>query len=337
MVTGAKVPRPPTEVEPGGRRDCFRAAWTPIAPDRCGGGDPQPANRWRVPRTGGVLAHNCGAQRACCSSSALGPDSRAAAREQASVCEGGSGGGLVAPLTTMEQTHRHTRQVSDFYEPLFLLYIFFMCFGVLNVVVGAFVATTQQIAANDPEAAARYAVGQVDNYLHRIRGFFRQADVDQTGTLSWEEFRNHLQDRKVQATWRCTGVAHRCRECLGLLQPCICFLMCPCVCVTAPSATRVRRHGAVSAKWALGPAVLSLLGGRLACSLTLAEAPEPKRTTCSLLWTGAAASSRGFACSRGRSRVGIFFFRCIPYTVEPIRALSKQNGPAPFHWPRCRP
>jgi len=91
------------------------------------------------------------------------------------------------------------RQMSAMYEPLFLFYIFFMCFGVLNVVVGAFVATTQQIAANDPESAAKYAVGQMENYLHRINGFFKQADVDHTGTLSWEEFKKQLEDPKTQS------------------------------------------------------------------------------------------------------------------------------------------
>lgn len=73
------------------------------------------------------------------------------------------------------------RAISSWYEPLFLFYIFLMCFGVLNVVVGAFVATTQQIAANDPDAAAKYAVWQMESFVHRIRRFFKQADVDRTG------------------------------------------------------------------------------------------------------------------------------------------------------------
>mmetsp|Transcript_96384 Transcript_96384/g.278202 ORF Transcript_96384/g.278202 Transcript_96384/m.278202 type:complete len:585 (+) Transcript_96384:77-1831(+) len=94
---------------------------------------------------------------------------------------------------------RPLQAIGGMYEPLFLFYIFLMCFGVLNVVLGAFVATTQQIAMNDPEAAAKYATAQLESYIHRIRGFFKQADVDRTGTLNWEEFRNNLLNPKVRS------------------------------------------------------------------------------------------------------------------------------------------
>mmetsp|Transcript_114005 Transcript_114005/g.329326 ORF Transcript_114005/g.329326 Transcript_114005/m.329326 type:complete len:583 (-) Transcript_114005:77-1825(-) len=93
-------------------------------------------------------------------------------------------------------------EMSTVYELLFLFYMFFMYFGVLNVVIGAFVATVQQIAASDPETAAKYAASQMEAYIHRIKGFFRQADVDHTGTLSWEEFRRQLMKPRVQAYFR---------------------------------------------------------------------------------------------------------------------------------------
>jgi len=94
------------------------------------------------------------------------------------------------------------RSLGVTYELLFLLYIFLMSFGVLNILMGAFVATAQQIAASDPDTAAKYAHTQVESYIHRIKGFFKQADVDHTGTLSWNEFRRQLLKPKVQRYFR---------------------------------------------------------------------------------------------------------------------------------------
>merc|ERR1719203_1120544 len=59
---------------------------------------------------------------------------------------------FMTPLVTMHAA----------YGPLFIAYIFFMHFGVLNVVVGAFVAKTSDIAAQDQEAVIRDQLSQVD-------------------------------------------------------------------------------------------------------------------------------------------------------------------------------
>lgn len=90
-------------------------------------------------------------------------------------------------------------RVSGIYEPLFIGYIFFMVFGVLNVVVGAFVATTTQIAEEDREAQVKYEMARVEKYTGKIRRFFRDADIDRSGTLSWDEFKQYLGDPKVKA------------------------------------------------------------------------------------------------------------------------------------------
>lgn len=91
------------------------------------------------------------------------------------------------------------REMEVFYESLFLAYIFFMLFGVLNVVVGAFVATTAQIIEGDREVIVRSQMERMAKYKERILGFFREADVDKSGTLTWDEFKDHLQDPAVMA------------------------------------------------------------------------------------------------------------------------------------------
>lgn len=96
---------------------------------------------------------------------------------------------LLSPITDM----------SVYYGPIFIAYIFFMYFGVLNVVVSAFVATTADVASRDIEAVVRLEIEKVGTYMRKARQFFREADLDRSGTLSWEEFESHLQHPKVKA------------------------------------------------------------------------------------------------------------------------------------------
>merc|ERR1712154_78840 len=80
-----------------------------------------------------------------------------------------------------------------------MLYIFFMYFGVLNVVVGAFVHTTQDAANKDREAIVTKELQEVQMYMDKVKEFFLEADVDQSGTLSWSEFKEHMKNNKVKA------------------------------------------------------------------------------------------------------------------------------------------
>lgn len=94
---------------------------------------------------------------------------------------------------------RPLAQVHPIYMPIFIFYIFVMHFGVLNVVIGTFVAPATEIAAKDREALVKYELRQWHVYTERIKTFFQEADLDKSGTLSWEEFRAHLENQKVRA------------------------------------------------------------------------------------------------------------------------------------------
>jgi len=94
---------------------------------------------------------------------------------------------------------RPLENIHPSYLPIFMIYIFMMQFGVLNVIVGTFVATATDIASKDREAMVKVQISQMDTYTSKIRRFFIEADTDKSGTLSWEELRAHLGDRKVQA------------------------------------------------------------------------------------------------------------------------------------------
>lgn len=85
------------------------------------------------------------------------------------------------------------------YEPIFVYFIFFMFFGVLNIVVGAFVTATSEISKKDRELLVSAHQEAADEYTRKIKGFFAEADTDNSGMLSWEEFEDHLKNPKVSA------------------------------------------------------------------------------------------------------------------------------------------
>mmetsp|Transcript_6942 Transcript_6942/g.16411 ORF Transcript_6942/g.16411 Transcript_6942/m.16411 type:complete len:664 (-) Transcript_6942:186-2177(-) len=88
------------------------------------------------------------------------------------------------------------------YEPFFTFYVFFMVVGVLNVVVGAFVATTADISSKDREFLVKAEMSNLKSYRRRLKTFFAEADKDRSGKLSWEEFKAHLKTPKVSAYFR---------------------------------------------------------------------------------------------------------------------------------------
>merc|ERR1712110_684915 len=86
------------------------------------------------------------------------------------------------------------REVHPFYLVVYVVYIFFMAFGVLNVVVGIFVENAKQQQERDREIVTRTGLKQERENVMRMRDIFQEADKDGDNTLSWEEFREYLED-----------------------------------------------------------------------------------------------------------------------------------------------
>jgi len=85
------------------------------------------------------------------------------------------------------------------YEPAFTFFIFFMFFGVVNIVVGAFVTATNEIANKDREFLTTAELDAVEAYTRKAKEFFVEADLDKSGMLSWKELESHLKNPKVSA------------------------------------------------------------------------------------------------------------------------------------------
>jgi len=85
------------------------------------------------------------------------------------------------------------------YEMAFVFFIYFMFFGVLNIVISAFVQAAAEIAKKDREYLVHRELEATEAYNKKIKEFFADADRDQSGILSWEEFEDHLTNPKVSA------------------------------------------------------------------------------------------------------------------------------------------
>eukprot|EP00929_Paragymnodinium_shiwhaense_P009670 TRINITY_DN11392_c0_g1_i1.p1 TRINITY_DN11392_c0_g1~~TRINITY_DN11392_c0_g1_i1.p1 ORF type:complete len:891 (+),score=183.28 TRINITY_DN11392_c0_g1_i1:97-2769(+) len=88
------------------------------------------------------------------------------------------------------------------YGFLFVMYVFFMVFGILNVITSVFVETATEVARQDKESMVLTQIKRQEVYYKNVKTFFEQADEDRSGLLSWAEFEGHLQDERVQAYFR---------------------------------------------------------------------------------------------------------------------------------------
>jgi len=85
------------------------------------------------------------------------------------------------------------------------------------VVIGAFVATSSDIAARDRELIVKDQMTQISGYFKKVNTFFCEADVDGSGKLSFEEFKEHLKNKVVSAYFNALGVCVSQAETLFLL------------------------------------------------------------------------------------------------------------------------
>lgn len=104
------------------------------------------------------------------------------------MTNGISWGELVWPLEYMHW----------FYILLFLVFISFTIFAVLNVVTGVFVDSALQQTHNEEENRAREEEYAKVANMRRIKELFHEIDADESGTVSFEEFSEALEDEYVR-------------------------------------------------------------------------------------------------------------------------------------------
>ncbi|CAE7527903.1 unnamed protein product [Symbiodinium microadriaticum] len=84
-----------------------------------------------------------------------------------------------------------------FYFGLFNFYIAFCVVGMFNVVTGVFVDSAVCVRTGD-EVVQGY-LDDLRQTTEEIKGFFKDADTDGSGTLNWAEFQSHMKNPAVKA------------------------------------------------------------------------------------------------------------------------------------------
>jgi len=82
---------------------------------------------------------------------------------------------------------------------LFVGYVAFVQFAVLNVLTGVFCQNAIDSAQHDQDLVTQSILQKKEMYINRLRQIFRELDTDESGTLTIDELKYHLCDEKVRA------------------------------------------------------------------------------------------------------------------------------------------
>lgn len=118
-------------------------------------------------------------------------------------------GSLDRSMFSLFQAMSGGRDWAEFYEALsgvnaihkltFVFAVSFSLFAIANVLAATFVESALQASNTDRETIIKEELQNQKNYLNRIKELFEEMDLDDTGTLSIEEFEKHLDDDRVVA------------------------------------------------------------------------------------------------------------------------------------------
>lgn len=90
-------------------------------------------------------------------------------------------------------------EVSFLCTLMFCAYVSFTYFAVLNVVTGVFCQSAFESAQRDRDLVVSSMLAKKQDFVSEIQKLFKQIDADHSGTITVEEFENHIQDDAVQA------------------------------------------------------------------------------------------------------------------------------------------
>eukprot|EP00929_Paragymnodinium_shiwhaense_P053083 TRINITY_DN26576_c0_g1_i1.p1 TRINITY_DN26576_c0_g1~~TRINITY_DN26576_c0_g1_i1.p1 ORF type:complete len:677 (+),score=197.35 TRINITY_DN26576_c0_g1_i1:155-2185(+) len=85
------------------------------------------------------------------------------------------------------------------YQLVFLLYIAFTIFAVLNVVTGVFCNSAIESAQQDNDEVVQAHKAERNNYVKALKSLFERLDEDHSGTINVEEFSRYLANEEMQA------------------------------------------------------------------------------------------------------------------------------------------
>jgi hypothetical protein len=91
------------------------------------------------------------------------------------------------------------RQIHELYGIVYMVFVAFTLFAVLNVVTGTFVEHARLVASHDLDAVVQSQARRKDSYLRDVSMMFHEADPNHSGFITEQEFFQYLDDDRVQA------------------------------------------------------------------------------------------------------------------------------------------
>jgi len=85
------------------------------------------------------------------------------------------------------------------YQTLYVVYVSFTIFGLINVIAAVFVENAMEASQQDRDFLIRNSMQQQEQSLSTMVDFFQELDANQSGKLTLEEFELHLDDERAFA------------------------------------------------------------------------------------------------------------------------------------------
>lgn len=104
-----------------------------------------------------------------------------------------SAGGPWGPTAT------RLRKVGFAYFLVFIVYLAFIIFALLKLLTGIFVQQAKEVSKFDRASLVHDRLAHMDKLTVEITGLFHYLDDDDSGKLSWDEFKGHLDDPLMRA------------------------------------------------------------------------------------------------------------------------------------------
>lgn len=90
-------------------------------------------------------------------------------------------------------------EMSALWAVLFVAFIAWQIFAVLNVITAVFCESAMQAAQRDHDMLMHSIVTNQSKHSSKLRKLFSSIDVEQTGVITFEQLEEHIKDEKVQA------------------------------------------------------------------------------------------------------------------------------------------
>jgi len=105
-----------------------------------------------------------------------------------------------------EKIYRPLHLISPFWSFLFLFYVCFVYFAVLNVLTAVFCQSAIESAENDHATAVQNMMANKEMHLKKIRALFSQLGTEESGIITFGQFESKIHSPEVREYFETLGL-----------------------------------------------------------------------------------------------------------------------------------